>query len=233
MGDLYAPLHNPDFQEGASIEGDSIATLNDLADLRRFLLDLLGSRIQELVFNNGSVIPSGGAENVTPVTALNNKISIFMAPIRLSYLDATYADGVAIPVDISTWTLASSPVQSADIRQAAFTQSTFVNRVVGGPTGGPYTYGEITTRFELQADKKSYLVKFDLKIWMNNPANAANGEVFTDTRLTFSATPDDTMVNQTRLTTVLDRITSKRPNSNIYRGALRFDTAYYALAVKP
>lgn len=191
MSNPYAPLEMPDFREGASVDGEPVATMNDLAELRRFFLDTIGLRIQELVFNNGAIVPGSGSGGVVMPSDLYNQVALHTKSIYHTYLGDA-ALGTNFPVftsqaeaddfhflDSMTSVITNFGTTNQDtskIRMAGLTSKKIVRRWVlvtvtstVPTTTTSYNYCETVLNFTLNADKVSYATTLDYSRWLNNP----------------------------------------------------------------
>ena len=230
MGDLFVPLTNADLHQGANINGDLLATENDLADLRRFILDALANRIQELVFNNGALVTGQGTQNTVPITSLTGKISTFQKDVNFTFTDARYpADagtGFMLPqsVDLSGWLMNGVAVLAADIHSAGMTNASQIQRYAFGSV-----VAEIKANLILQADLASWLLKFDFRAW--SPNTLVTSDELNDVNLPVAAAPTFTQANYAALAPIINELTTLGA-TNIWLPFFRFSTAYFAMAVK-
>lgn len=176
MSDLYASLSQPNFRDGAFIDGVPAATQDDVTELKRLLMDQVGVRIMELVFNNGGV---GGAVNPSPspVSGLRNKVAHFRKDIGVRGCLNELVGG-SIPVLSSTtdWQFADGanvlggalPTPTLDNLVSKRLSMTSDTRRWLRLTGHPWTiqaYVEMTLKFSINPDGYTVTAKVDRKVW--------------------------------------------------------------------
>lgn len=256
MSSPYAPLELPNFREGAFIENEPIATVRDLEDLRRFLLDMVGQRVQELVFNNGTVVVGGSAGSGVLPSDLWNHVAIKEKPIHQAGSgDALLGASFQVFQSSSEFLFYdTNPVilnfglgnqDTSQIRQAGFVESSYTFRGVKPVFGqsGVYRWWQIDVHAELNADKVSYSVRLDYQRWNTDPAPSGvldpitgisgwNQDISIVTENGHA--PDYISVNQLNTTTARNDIFAQTGNYNPTAQQLisPFSLGYYALAVK-
>ena len=176
MPDIYASLSQPNFRDGAFIDGVPAATQDDLIELKRLLMDQVGLRVMELVFNNGGV---GGASNPTPapVSGLRDKVSHFRKDIGVrGCLNELVGGAVPVISAVSDWQFSDG----ANVFGGSLPDPTLGNIVMKRLSMAADTrrwlrlnshpwvikaYVEMTLKFHINPDGYTVGAKVDRKVW--------------------------------------------------------------------